>query len=97
MSEFKGTKGEWFACCAETKPHYLFSNDGEVTICGFIKKQDDGTVLSDEEVRSNAKLISCAPEMLEALKDMVSFAEFHGYTSSTEINNARVIIKKATE
>ena len=84
--KFKGTKGEWKIL--------EYDNDLEVVsgedpvICSLPDK--------NSEYKANAKLISCAPEMLEALKEMIAFAEFHGYTSSTEINNARSILKKAT-
>lgn len=89
MSEFKGTKGEW---------KIYDSDDESVTIT----IQDESQAIAFlpelfEDTIYNAKLIACAPKMLEALKEMISFAEFHGYTSSTEINNARIIIKKATE
>lgn len=69
--KFKGTKGKWFACCKETTPHFLFSKDGNVTISSFIQKQEFSDHLTDEELRSNAKLIASAPELLEALQDIL--------------------------
>ena len=59
MSEFKGTKGEWkilkndFYCEIRIEESML-------SICAINKKA--------KEHLANAKLIACAPEMLEALK-----------------------------
>lgn len=91
MGIFKGTKGKWFACCIEAKPHFLFTNDGETTICAFTKKQDSGIELQIEEVRANAKLISCAPEMLEMLIDLKD------YLGSDKRQEVELLIKKATD
>lgn len=49
-----------------------------------------------EESESNAKLISCAPEMLFCIKDLIKEFEYHGFKNSTSINNARQLIIKAT-
>lgn len=68
--EFKGTKGKWWSCCIKKTPHYIFTAEGETTICGFYKKQEMRDDLPDEELRANALLISKAPEMLEMLKDI---------------------------
>lgn len=97
MSEFKGTKGEWFSCCTNAKPHFLFADNGETTICSFYQKQDDGTILNIEEVRANAKLIACAPEMLECIKDLLKELSYHGFNNSSSIYIANDLIKKATE
>ena len=100
--EFQGTKGEWFACCLEDKPHYLFSKEGEVTICGFYKIQDDGNELPIEEVRANALLISKAPEMLEMLNKLLEHYEdvlkgdFSSFSLRSEIDNTRQLIKEVT-
>lgn len=67
MENLKHTKGEWFTCCKDKIPHFVFSKEGEVTICIPCKRQDTGIELSDEEFRANAKLIASAPELLEAL------------------------------
>jgi len=92
MNEFKGTKGEWFSCCTNAKPHFLFADNGETTICSFFQKQDDGTILNIEEVRANAKLISCAPEMLEMLIKLNDFCTM----KIEDRNKLEELIEKAT-
>ena len=84
--EFKGTKGEWFSCCKDSTPHFLFANDGEQTIASFNIKQDDGTSLPIEDVRANAELIEDAgnvrqkidcslPELLEQRNELLEVLE----------------------
>ena len=54
MSEFKGTKGKWKADYGGE----ITSNNRFICDCATLTEED----------RYNAQLISCAPEMLEALK-----------------------------
>jgi hypothetical protein len=49
---------------------------------------------SNDENLKHATLFENASKLLFALQEMVSFAEFHGYTSSTEINNARKVLEE---
>lgn len=79
MSEFKGTKGEW-------KVDY----GGEITsnnrfIC-------DCAILTEEDIY-NAKLISCAPEMLETLQEIIASELLDGTIQGSKIKR---LIKKAT-
>lgn len=97
--EFKGTKGKWFACCMKNTPHFIFANEGDVTICKPYQKQDL-TNLSDEEFRANTLLISKAPKMLELITDMYNKYENQGISSLTfheHMNKAKQLIKEATE
>lgn len=101
--EFKGTKGKWRSCCIKTTPHYIFTAEGETTICGFYKKQDMRDDLSDEELRANALLISKAPEMLEMLKEsietIISLKVYHNDIGNGNdyVEKAEQLIKEATE
>ncbi len=90
--EFKGTKGKWWSCCIKTTPHYIFTIEGETTICGFYKKQDMRDYLPDEELRANALLISKAPEMLEMLKRLIQLD-----LDISDLIEAENLIKEATE
>ena len=74
--EFKGTKGKWFACCAKKIPHFVFTENGEATICGLYQKQEMSNDLTDEEFRANANLIASAPELLESLFELVSLKKW---------------------
>jgi len=88
MSEFKGTKGKWLL---GDEKYYngnkafeiWYGNDGECI----------AEVVHDIE---DAKLIACAPEMLEMLDELLKELSFHGYNNSTTIYNAKQLIKKAT-
>lgn len=107
MSEFKGTKE------MSTDNMKWYSRKGFVYNINPVKMYEYGGGLAgmkplamisnakdffgENEIEANTRLIVTAPELLESLKEMVSFAEFHGYTNSTEINNARLVISKATE
>lgn len=90
--EFKGTQGKWFACCLKNRPHYVFSSDGETTICRPYQVQEGCDDLTDEEFRANALLISKAPEMLEMLIKFTSTMDL-----VNNIEQAKKLIKEATE
>ncbi|HFI4796487.1 TPA: hypothetical protein ACGQK4_002206 [Elizabethkingia anophelis] len=91
---FKGTKGKW---------EFHESKGLFITTVGAIFRKDKSRL----EQRSNAKLISKAPEMLEALQDFFnakdeilkaldyanSMAEDYQYL----FDNAEQLIKEATE
>jgi len=101
MSEFKGTRGEW---------KYEIKK-GRITVQIPIREKVNqelvlGKILDDDcditsccrtEEHANAKLISCAPELLEMVDELLKELAFHGYTHSTAIVKAQQLIKKATE
>lgn len=73
-------------------------NIGETT--ANIDRQDKNTgqyVISREEMEANAKLIAAAPELLEALEELMKVYERNGQLLSFDVNIARNAIKKATE
>lgn len=92
-NNLKHTKGEWFF---EEK----INSEGNISINMFSSKGGLLTKLIDddsktfEEIKANAVLMKKAPDLLFALKEMVSFCEFHGYTHSSEINNARKLLEE---
>lgn len=83
MAEFKGTKGKWKyeVKYGKSKPRItvqipIRENYNKEIILGTIS-EDDCTVSSCccIEDHANAKLIAAAPEMLEALQEMVRMYE----------------------
>ena len=90
MSNFKGTKGSWII--EKIKDKFLITCDNP--------NWDIASTVTDlPEDEANAKLISCAPEMLEMLENFLS--EFE-YDNATEYQcelfyKAKELIKKATE
>lgn len=84
MSEFKGTKGEW-----------LIDNNYKGMILtekgGYKPNAMLNTMCSDIELEANAKLISCAPDMLEELKYILTNYDL-GVTDKYRLES---LIKKA--
>jgi hypothetical protein len=95
--EFKGTKGKWEVSNKKTYGRQMVD-------LGEFKGSIDiwyhnGDSMTKEEAFFNAKLISCAPEMLEAL---IKMCEFHEKNASYDKGDngyykAKQLIKKATE
>lgn len=87
--EFKGTKGNWtvrgnFKCLK------VFSSYG--TLCAISRQSSiDSNV--DSQAEANAKLIACAPEMLEQLKEILDAS----YLPEHVNEDIKYILKKATE
>ena len=76
---FKGTKGEWKADYGGE----ITSNNRFICDCATLTEED----------RYNAQLISCAPEMLEALKEIIASELLDGTIQGSKIKR---LIKKAT-
>ena len=83
MSEF--TKGKWEKLYIKTSSGGYYKIISEsVSVCNIITRNED-------QAEANAKLIACAPEMLELL---IRLSDFEPLSGSKEIEQ---IIKKATE
>lgn len=100
--EFKGTKGEW-KVGGNTEDGMLISVSQPMRDVATVWRYGDD-YLEKKEMESNAKLIACAPEMLEMLNSVqvelnscIRKLQFHGeevdYQTLGEIN---LLIKKAT-
>jgi hypothetical protein len=76
----KHTPGPWEA---------LKNNYGQVLI--VVRSTNDFVCAVPDECEADARLISAAPDLLEALKRVCS----HGYRSSPDWDNARAAIAKA--
>lgn len=93
--EFKGTKGEW-------KMSEINISDYK-SICVFSDGEKQKVLLHihlpnyeiTEEELSNAKLIACAPDLLEALQEMIIQNELRGYVDSSDMIKAKQAIEKA--
>jgi hypothetical protein len=95
--EFKGTKGKWKEGLGID---LLGNNDELMQIIIFSKEVNTHNIahvfgLSQEEVMTNALLISKAPEMLEMLKEIANQIE-DGRTYITK-DDIEKLIKEATE
>jgi hypothetical protein len=91
MSEFKGTKDEWFIPIGQVLTGFRKVSTNEKTICTLVATDFD----SDKEFESNALLISKAPEMLDMLNKIAPTLERYG-----EIEQHKEVIeliKEATE
>jgi len=93
--EFKGTKGKWISkgkdVVIETE------RSGDSLICECISKRFNKYPNTEEQAEANAKLIACAPEMLEILQ-MFEANLRHGYViDKNRLNQIQSLIKKAVE
>jgi len=88
--EFKGTKGEWNNKAFNDSVFDIRSDGGENI--GYIYNTKNGN--------ANAKLIACAPEMLEMLNKVKDLFTKRQMPSEHEINmfsvNISELIEKAT-
>lgn len=89
------TQGEWKFIRNE--------NNFEIEVFGVNNWVIAQTITNEKQDEANAKLISCAPEMLEMLKELLSCADkIFNDGEPTEayfqlMNKNELLIKKATE
>ena len=88
MSKFKGTKGKWTSVKPEGSNGYRHINNEELGL-GQIATCYGFSFGKKNEIAYNAKLISCAPDMLEMLE-----AISNGETPN--IFEIKELIRKAT-
>lgn len=98
----KHTKGKWRAISSYNDQKVLVTNEKNYLLahCYAHVRETGNQPLSLEEAEANAKLISAAPELLEALNNLVNSCEYHGkrrIPDMKHIADAIEAIKKATE
>lgn len=92
MSNFKGTKGKWFIKSTSYNRSWInISSEKGIIARTFLGEEEP--IVNEKEAESNAKLIECAPEMLEMLEHFVN----NNMLPITGEEWARQLIKKATE
>lgn len=96
MSEFKGTKGPW---CFKRKDDDtdnggLYNLEGDL-VCHFGDSEQyyptDGTPPDEDDMA----LITAAPDLLEALQNMVTAYEYEASIDNPALLSARAAIAKA--
>lgn len=87
----KFTKGYWQF---EKIENYYHIDNGKASICST-----EISALPDEENYANVQLIANAPELLDALNDLVEFTEGRlvGVTMAEVLEHAKETIRLATE
>ena len=89
--EFKGTKGEWKTGLFPNLNHphrTVLTKEGSLEICTIN--------LDTAEVRANAKLIAAAPDLLEALQNLLNTdINNNNWNYAASTNQARNAINKA--
>ena len=85
MSNFKGTKGKW--------QFVRYEKTFAIETFGITNWTILQTITNQPQDEENAKLIACAPEMLEMLEHFVN----NNMLSITGEEMAQQLIKKATE
>lgn len=69
--EFKGTKNEWYIGEHRQNGIQIGCSQSHYVACAY----RGGADRNDDEVIANAQLIAAAPELLDALQDVVRFCE----------------------
>lgn len=103
MTNFKGTKAKWFIAPVDPESNGWIvvtsdlDSDYDKLRCTIYGPLTNVLGVLPEKTLANALLISKAPEMLEMLEEMVNQNEMRGFGESTDVVNAKKLIKKATE
>lgn len=91
MTNFKGSKGKW--------QFVRYEKTFTIETFGITNWTILQTITNEPQDEANAKLIACAPEMLEMLDELIYAFDkenLNGYQEE-RIEEAKQLIKKATE
>jgi len=90
-----GERKKGFNFKTVARVHHYFSDDG----ISLLECENNAKLYVDAHNSYNknpilpSELLKINEELVGALSEMVKFAHFHGYTFSTEINNAKELIQ----
>jgi hypothetical protein len=92
MTKFKGTPGKWHA---KYNGHYMDIRQENDCLSFASVHVNEYMSIGNSEMEANAKLIAAAPELLEALQEIVG--HFAAFTPSEQESkaNAESVINKA--
>lgn len=100
MKEFKGTPGPWKCLREEANKHYIRVSGTKVgerfAVANVLTPTyDDIHEREAKETRANAQLISAAPELLQALQNMVESYQYEASPDNPALLQAHAAIAKA--
>lgn len=88
----KHTPGPWEASLNVCETRWLiYTQEQSLRHRGYLAS----TAETNEDSEANAKLMAAAPDLLDALKELVTVAESHISCPCPEIDEARAAIAKA--
>lgn len=94
MKEFKGTKGEWtYEGGDNNSVDVILPNDTTISI-DRVSRYTGSPVIGREQMEANAQLVAAAPEMLEALQEIIYGIET-GLGNKHQLRVAKKALKKA--
>ena len=82
MTEFKGTKGEWEV---NANTDMILTDNG-----AYRPNSVMITLATKEELEANAYLIAAAPDLLEALQDLVKICEENNVGAELELSKKAI-------
>ena len=90
MNEFKGTEGDWIVDCVDKHGYFITSDSQQNAIAKVYQLFED-----DQKAKSNADLVSAAPDLLSACLEFVRKVECGQARSTKSYAQMKTAINKA--